>query len=200
MEDLSADVSAQLAADLPATDIRLLRTVECANGGKDGVDMNTEPTPETEGPASVSGQIVATTVGPLSDALGATDAGKVLGVSPRRVRAMVVAGQLEVAHTGPPMKVTRASVERLAATRTESGIVKPGPVPPLDPTQLADMSADLSQVLAAVLKLSGEVDYLRAELRATRGELTTERQHRVELEAAPPPRRRFTWHRDKGTT
>ena len=162
--------------------------------------MTTEPTADLEGPALVTGHIVATTVGPLSDALGATDAGKVLGVSPRRVRAMVAAGQLEVAHTGPPMKVTRGSVERLAATRTESGIVKTVPVPHLDPAQLADLSADLSQVLAAVLKLSGQVDYLRSELLATRAELTTEREHRVELEAAPAPRRRFTWHRDKGTT
>ena len=162
--------------------------------------MTTEPTADLEGPALVTGHIVATNVGPLSDALGATDAGKVLGVSPRRVRAMVAAGQLEVAHTGPPMKVTRGSVERLAATRTESGIVKPVPVPHLDPAQLADISADVSQVLAAVLKLSGQVDYLRDELLATRAELTTEREHRLELEAAPAPRRRFTWHRDKGTT
>lgn len=167
--------------------------------------MTTEPTPDLEGPALMRGPIVSTNVGPLSDALGATDAGKVLGVSPRRVRAMVAAGQLEVAHTGPPMKVTRGSVQRLAATRTESGIVKPVPVPHLDPTQLADLSADLSQVLAAVLKLSWQVDYLRGELLgellATRAELTTEREHRLELEAAPAPRRRFTWHRrNKGTT
>ncbi len=83
---------------------------------------------DTEQPQTVTGAIVPQDVGPLGNALGATAAGKLLGVSPRRVRAYITGGRLDVVHQDKPIKVSRASVERLLAERIAVGIEKTSPV------------------------------------------------------------------------
>jgi len=132
-------------------------------------------------PTPVSGTVVPTRTGPGSEHLGASEAGRVLGISPRRVRAYVAAGRLTVV-TDKPLKVSRESVQVLAAERAAAGLDKPTPAPSIDPAQLEAINAALATLLV-------EVAALRTDLATTRNELATERQQRHELEAAAPPKR-----------
>ena len=138
--------------------------------------MTTPPDPTT-----VSGVVVPTTTGPDTEHLGATEAGRLLGISPRRVRAYVAAGRLTVV-TDKPLKVSRASVQVLADERTAAGLEK-------TPTHVSIDPAQLQGITEALATLMVEVAGLRADLANTRNELAAERSQRRELE--PPPRQRW---------
>jgi len=146
--------------------------------------MNTED-PAADKSAALVGPIVGAGVGPEGDALIASAAAKVLGVSPRRIRALVAAGRLTVASSDKPMRVTRASVEVLAAERDAQGIT---PARTEATTITAEQLAPIHDALAMLLT---EVAALRTDLANTRNELATERQQRLEIEAAAPTRRRW---------
>ena len=132
-------------------------------------------------PRPVTGAIVPAHKGPASQDLGATEAGKLLGISPRRVRAYVEADRLDVVST-KPLKVSRESVDRLLQERTEAGITKaPAPV---DSEQLTAITEALAAVLAEVAAMRAEL----AELAEARADLAIERTTRLELEATPTRR------------
>jgi hypothetical protein len=134
-------------------------------------------------PTPMTGAIVPAHKGPTSQDLGATEAAKLLGISPRRVRAYVQANRLDVTST-KPLKVSRESVERLQSERLEAGIT--APKTPADSEQLTA----ITEALAALLI---EVAAIRSELAETRADLAIERTTRLELEAAQP--RRKWWHK-----
>jgi DNA-binding transcriptional MerR regulator len=141
-------------------------------------------------PAPVTGAIVPAHKGPASQDLGATEAGKLLGISPRRVRAYVEANRLDVVST-KPLKVSRESVDRLLQERTEAGITPAQSTPaPVNSEQLEA----ITQALGAMLS---ELAAMRAELAEARADLAIERTTRLELEATPTPRRRW-WQGKKG--
>jgi len=138
-------------------------------------------------PTPVTGAIVPAHKGPPSQDLGATEAGKLLGISPRRVRAYVEANRLDVV-SAKPLKVSRESVDRLLQERTEAGITKaPAPV---DSEQLTAITEALAAVLA-------EIAAMRTELAEARADLAIERTTRLELEATPTTRRRW-WQGTNG--
>jgi hypothetical protein len=145
----------------------------------------------TESP--ITGKVVTEAIGPRGDTLTLAAAAKLLGVSPRRARTLALeAGRLEV--TQPkPLRVSRASVEVLLTERTAAGIEKAENLPTvkLDPEQLATLTQHNTQLAEAMAALIVQVGELRADLTATRNELTTERAQRLELEATPTPRRRW---------
>lgn len=131
-------------------------------------------------PTAVSGVVVSTTTGPDTDHLGATEAGRLLGISPRRVRAYVAAGRLTVV-SDQPLKVSRASVQILADERLTAGLEKATNHVSIDPAQLQGITEALATIMV-------EVAGLRADLATTRIELAAAQQPR-ELEA--PPRQRW---------
>lgn len=145
--------------------------------------MSTED-PAADMSAALVGEIVAATTGPESDALGPAAAAKVLGVSPRRIRALVAAGRL-IAVSETPLKVSRASLEVLAAERDAQGIT---PASTEAATITAEQLAAINKALATLLT---EVSALRAEVTSTRAELTAERSQRLEIESAQQTRRRW---------
>lgn len=133
-------------------------------------------------PTPMTGAIVPAHKGPPSQDLSATEAGKLLGISPRRVRAYVQANRLDVINT-KPLKVSRESVERLQSQRLEAGITA---------TQTAAAPVDSEQLTAiteALAALLVEVAAIRSELAETRADLAIERTNRLELEAAQPKRK-----------
>lgn len=133
-------------------------------------------------PTPMTGAIVPAHKGPTSQDLGATEAAKLLGISPRRVRAYVQANRLDVTNT-KPLKVSRESVERLQSERLEAGITAPKTTAaPVDSEQLTA----ITEALAALLV---EVAAVRSELAETRADLAIERTTRLELEAAQPRRK-----------
>jgi len=137
-------------------------------------------------PTPMTGEIVPAHMGPVSQDLGATEAAKLLGISPRRVRAYVQANRLDVTNT-KPLKVSRESVERLQTERLEAGIT--APQPPAAPVNSEQLTA-ITEALAALMI---EVAAIRSELAETRADLAIERNTRLELEAAQPKRK--WWHR-----
>lgn len=144
---------------------------------------------------ALTGTVVPTGAGPEGDTLLLAAAAKLLGVSPRRARTLALeAGKLEVTDK-KPLRVTRASVEALLAERTAAGIERAASTTTvkLDPEQLAALTEHNNQVAEAIAALMVQVSTLQAEVLATRNELTTERAHRLELEAAP---RRRWWHKN----
>lgn len=146
--------------------------------------MSTEDTSEDKSTALV-GPIVGAGVGPEGDALIVSAAAKVLGVSPRRIRALVAAGRLTVASSDKPVRITRASIEVLAAERDAQGITPAS-------TEAATVTAEqLAPIHDALAMLLTEVAALRTDLANTRNELAAERSQRLEIESAQQPRRRW---------
>jgi len=142
---------------------------------------------------ALTGAVVPATAGPEGDTLLLAAAAKLLGVSPRRARTLALeAGRLEVTDQ-KPLRVTRASVEALLKERAAAGLDKAAstPVMKLDPDQLATLTDHNTQVAEALASLIVQVGVLQAEIVATRDELALEKTHRLELEAAATPRRRW---------
>jgi len=127
----------------------------------------------------VTGTVVPVTTGPDSEHLGATEAGRVLGISPRRVRAYVAAGRLTVV-SDKPLKVSRESVQVLAGERAAAGLEATATHATIDPAQLQGITEALATLMV-------EVAGLRADLATTRIELAAAQKPR-ELDAAPRQR------------
>jgi len=136
------------------------------------------------------------------DTYTATEASRLLGLSPRRVRQLVDEGELEGVPNSKPLKIHAQSVHDLRDKRKESGINKPEALTVdieerikqarLEGIALGERSAQL-----AITAREESEKYLReslAEERAIRAQVQAEKEKLIErlasLEAAEANKRR----------